>query len=36
MNYAYLKRLYDKRAELEAKLELHDGFASYERDCPLA
>jgi hypothetical protein len=24
MNYAYLRRLYAKRAELEAKLELHD------------
>ncbi|OHV19333.1 MULTISPECIES: hypothetical protein [Rhizobium] len=24
MNYVYLKRLYAKRAELEAKLELHD------------
>ncbi len=24
MNYTYLRRLYVKRAELEAKLELHD------------
>ncbi|TCS01675.1 hypothetical protein [Rhizobium sp. BK418] len=24
MNYAYLRRLYARRAELEAKLELHD------------
>ena len=24
MNYSYLHRLYAKRAELEAKLELHD------------
>ena len=24
MNYAYLRRLYVRRAELEAKLELHD------------
>lgn len=24
MNHVYLKRLYTKRAELEAKLELHD------------
>ena len=24
MNHVYLKRLYAKRAELEAKLELHD------------
>ncbi|MBB2673047.1 UNVERIFIED_ORG: hypothetical protein GGE64_001330 [Rhizobium etli] len=24
MNYVYLKRLYTRRAELEAKLELHD------------
>jgi hypothetical protein len=28
MNYAYLHRLYAKRAELEAKLELHEA-----RDC---
>ncbi|MGO4198012.1 hypothetical protein AB4Z13_21890 [Rhizobium sp. YAF28] len=24
MNYTYLRRLYARRAELEAKLELHD------------
>ncbi|MBB3594219.1 hypothetical protein FHX08_004622 [Rhizobium sp. BK529] len=24
MNYAYLRRVYARRAELEAKLELHD------------
>ena len=24
MNYAYLRRLYARRAELEGKLELHD------------